>query len=90
MHGSRVEGHALHRLLKSTMEMASLDDVIEMTKDFRGVLTVDDLDISLLDTCAKTGRNDIARHLIDQCGARGDCYTMVHVLKQLGWLCTAQ
>ena len=88
MYGSRVEAHALHRLLKSTMEMTSLDDVIEMTKDLRGGLTVDDLDVSLLDVCVKTGRNDIARHLIDKCGARGDFYTKVRVLKQLGRLCT--
>ena len=85
VYGSRVEAHALHRLLKSTMEMTSLDDVIEMTKDLRrGVLSVDDLDVSLLDVCAKTGRNDIARHLIDNCGARGDFYTEVHILSNWG------
>ena len=84
VYGSRVEAHALHRLLKSTMEMTSLDDVIEMTKDLRGGLSVDDLDVSLLDVCAKTGRKDIARHLIDKCGARGDFYTEVHILNNGG------
>ena len=69
-YGGRAARHELAAQLRDVIKTGGLSDVKALTAGFSGKLAGDDLDAELLKICVDEKREEVAKHLIANCGAR--------------------